>query len=242
MAPVAEPVRSAVLSSTVAWSTAAPGRPDDREVVYALEGNIVATGAAIAWVASLFGVEGRESELEALAASVDDAGDVYLVPAFAGLGAPHWDADARGLISGLDRGTGRAQLARAAFDSVTYQVRDVLDALQAAVPTPLTALYADGGAMQSDLLARLQADVIGLPVLRTRSKGLSAMGAGYLAGLAIGLWGSVEEIRGLLPGFDRVDPSDGRQAADERYRGWRVALRRAASDLGRDRPGDGRGA
>ena len=199
--------------------------------VPALEGNITATGAAIAWVAAIIGREGREAELDALAASVPDAGGAYLVPAFTGLGAPHWDAGARGLVCGLSRGTTAAHLARAAFDAVAYQVRDVLEQLAPAVGSPLLALYADGGAMESELLAQTTADVVGLPVLRNRVESLAAVGAAYLAGLAVG-----------HVGLPRRDPRPGAhvrpgRSASGRRRGDR-GLRRMA---GRSAPGRQRG-
>jgi len=231
MAPVATPTRHDQLSATVAWSMERPGAPGVIEVVHALEGNITSTGAAIAWVAGLLGREGREQELDALARSVPDADGAYLVPAFTGLGAPHWDAGARGLLCGLSRGTTAAHLARAAFDAIAYQVRDVLEVLAPAVGSPLTALYADGGAMQSDLLARTTADVIGLPLLRDRAESLAALGAAYLAGLAVGTWRSLDAVRSLERTVDRVDPRPGSPAATEGYAGWRVALRRASSEV-----------
>ena len=231
MAPLAAPVRHPQLSATVAWSTEPTDQPGTIEAVHALEGNITATGAAIAWVAAIVGLEGREQDLAALAASVPDAGGVYLVPAFTGLGAPHWDAGARGLMCGLSRGTSRAHLARAAFDAIAYQVRDVLEVLAPAAGSPLSALYADGGAMESELLAQTTADVIGLPVLRNRVESLAAVGAAYLAGLAVGTWGSLDEVRSLERTFDRVQPRSEAPAATEGYSGWHVALRRAASEV-----------
>src|SRR5262249_12416383 len=150
----------------------------------------------------------------------------------AGLGAPHWDAQARGVLSGLTRGTGPAQLARAAFDAVAYQVRDVLEVLGPAVGSGLTALYADGGAMRSDLLAHTTADVIGLPILRDAADSLAARGAAYLAGLAVGMWASLDEIRSLPRVVDRIEPRAGSASASEGYAGWRKALRRAASEAG----------
>jgi glycerol kinase len=226
MAPLAAPARDPRLAATIAWS-----QEDARgtiAAVHALEGNIVATGAAIAWVASIAGYDGREVEVEALAASVPDAGGAYLVPAFAGLGAPHWDADARGLVCGLTRGTTQGHLARAAFDAVAYQVRDVLEVLEPAVATTLKALFADGGAIQSDLLARITADTTGLPVVRSRVASLAAVGAAYLAGLAVGCWGSQAEVRDLPRVTDRIEPSKASATADG-YAGWLAALRRAAS-------------
>jgi glycerol kinase len=231
MAPLDGPARSDRLSSTVAWSLEEPGRPGEVSVTYALEGNITATGAALAWLADILGLKGREAELERLARSVEDAEGVVLVPAFTGLGAPHWDASARGLISGLSRGSTRAHLARAAFDAIAFQVRDVLDVLRASLPAPLGALYADGGAAQSNLLAQTQADVLGLPVLRSRSGSLAGLGAAYLAALAIGALESLVELRGLPRDLDRFEPDARAPAADDGYRGWRLALRRAAGDL-----------
>jgi glycerol kinase len=230
MAPLDAPVRDARLSATVAWSIERPDQPGTIDAVPALEGNITSTGAAIQWVAEITGHAGDEAALEALAASVPDAGGTYLVPAFTGLGAPHWDADARGLLCGLSRGTGPSELARAAFDAVAYQVRDVLEVLAPATRSNLSALYADGGAMRSDLLAHLTADVIGLPVLRDQGDSLAARGAAYLAGLAVGMWESLDEVRCLPRVVDRVEPGPGRASAEERYAGWRTALRRAASE------------
>jgi glycerol kinase len=227
MAPLSAPARDPRLSATVAWSQ--EDATGAISAVHALEGNIVATGAAIAWVASITGHEGRVAEVESLAGSVPDAGGAYLVPAFAGLGAPHWDADARGLVCGLTRGTSQGHLARAAFDAVAYQVRDVLEVLGPAVAVPLTALFADGGAIQSDLLAHITADVTGLPVIRDRAESLAAMGAAYLAGLAIGMWASVDEIRGLERVHDRVEPRVSASVGPEGYAGWQVALGRATS-------------
>jgi glycerol kinase len=231
MAPLERPTRDARLSSTVAWSLEEPGRPGAVSVAYALEGNITATGAALGWLATILGLEGQEAELERLALSVPDAEGVYLVPAFTGLGAPHWDAAAQGLISGLGRGTSRAHLARAAFDAVAYQVRDVLDVLRACLPTPLVTLYADGGAVQSDLLAQTQADVLGLPVLRSRSGSLAALGAAYLAGLATGILGSLDEVRRLPRDLDRFEPGAAAPGFEDGYRGWQLALRRASGAL-----------
>lgn len=228
MAPVAGPVRSDRLSTTVAWSLEDAERPGGVAVTYALEGNITATGAALGWLADLFALEGREPELEALALSVEDAQGVVLVPAFTGLGAPHWDAAARGLISGLSRGSTRAHLARAAFDAIAYQVRDVLDLLRASLPSPLATLYVDGGAVQSDLLAQTQADVLDLPVMRSPSGSLAAFGAACLAGLSTGAFDSLEQVRQLPRDLEPFKPGPRVPAAQDGYRNWQVALRRAA--------------
>jgi glycerol kinase len=231
MAPLAAPTRDRRLSATVAWSTELPSDHGAITVVPALEGNITATGAAIAWVAAIVGRAGREEELDALAASVPDAGGAYLVPAFTGLGAPHWDPDARGLLCGITRGTGPAHLARAAFEAVAYQVRDVLEVLGSVVATPMRALFADGGAMRSDLLARITADVTGLPVVRDRAESLAAMGAAYLAGLAVGTWSSLDEVRGLDRVHDRVEADTSVRSTAAGYAGWQVALQRASGRL-----------
>jgi glycerol kinase len=230
MAPLAAGARDAHLSATVAWSAEAAGS-GTLQAVHALEGNITSTGAALQWIAGIVGREDHESELESIAATVPDAGGAYLVPAFTGLGAPHWDADARGLIAGLSRGTTAAHLVRAAFESIAYQVRDVLDVLAPAVGAPMTAVFADGGAMQSALLAQMTADTLGLPVRINRAESLAALGAAYLAGLAVGTWGSIDEIRALPRTVDTYEPRPGAPIATEGYAGWKVALRRAAGDL-----------
>jgi glycerol kinase len=231
MAPLAMSVRDDRLSATLAWSVERPDRPGAIEAIHALEGNITATGAAIAWVASLLGREGREAELDVLAGTVPDAGGAYLVPAFTGLGAPHWDADARGLLCGLTRGIGPAHLARAAFDSVAYQVRDVLEVLAPAAGSALTTLFADGGAMHSALLAQTVADVTRLPLVRNHAESLAAVGAAYLAGLAVGTWRDLDEVRALPRRTDRVDPRTAGPAGTDGYAGWQVALRRAAGRM-----------
>lgn len=231
MMPLTDRTAADGLSTTIGWSIESGGGDALPTVVYALEGNITATGATLDWLSSMFGLPGGEAELASLASSTGDSGGVVLVPAFAGLGAPHWDPDARGLISGLTRGTTRAHLALAAFESIAYQVRDVIEVLRASAPMPPTTVIADGGAMQSDLLPRLQADAIGLPVLRSRATDAAALGAAYLAGLAIGTWSSVDAIRNLPRAFDRFEPADGATALERGYRGWRTALQRASGRL-----------
>lgn len=228
MTVIPESTRTARLSTTVAWSIEAAETSALREIEYALEGNITATGAGLEWMAATLGHAGGVADLEHHAASVSDSGGAYLVPAFAGLGAPHWDADARGLISGLTRGTTPAHLARAAFDAIAYQVRDVIDVLRDVSPAP-SELIADGGAARSSLLMQMQADVLDLPILRAGSSGAAGLGAAYLAGLAIGWWASVDAIRALPRRFDRFEPDPRATArAEAGYRGWREALLRAS--------------
>jgi glycerol kinase len=212
-------VRSAQgLSSTVAWA-----RP---QVTYALEGNISVSGAAVQWVGELLGLAGAD-EVGALAAQVEDSGGVYLVPAFVGLGAPHWNESARGLVAGITRGTRRAHVARAALEGIAYQVRDVFDVMTAETGSQDAVLLADGGASRSDLLMQLQADVIGRPVIRNLSADLSALGAAYLAGLAVGTWKSDAEIAGLPRQCDRIEPRLSGPAREAGYAGWRDAVLRS---------------
>jgi glycerol kinase len=209
------------LSTTIAWA-------ESGRVRYALEGNITNTGGAVQWLADFLGLSGTE-EVAALAATVPDAGGAYLVPAFAGLGAPHWDAAARGLACGLTRGTTAAQVARATLDSIAYQVRDVFEALRQDAEISVPALFADGGASRNDLLMQFQSDILGCPVIRSSSADLSAIGAAWLAGLATGYWTSLEELAALPRETARFEPrmADARRA--ELIRGWREALGRSMS-------------
>jgi glycerol kinase len=206
------------VAATVAWGLDA--------TVYALEGNIYATGATVQWVADFVGLAGPGAVAE-LAAGCPSTEGVYLVPAFTGLGAPHWDDAARGLVAGLTRGTTLAQLSRAAVEAIAYQVRDVFDVMQSASGDALRVLLADGGVTRNAQLMQFEADILGVPVQRNNTPELSAMGAAYLAGLATEVWASTDEVAALPRSVDRFEP---RMAADERerlYRGWRDALARA---------------
>ena len=149
------------------------------------------------------------------------------MPAFVGLGAPHWDEAARGLISGLTRGSSLALLARATIDSIAYQVRDVFEVMQAASGGALRVLLADGGVTRNAQLMQFQADILGLPVQRSNTPELSAMGAAYLAGLAVAVWDSTDEIAALPRSVDRFEPSLGQEQREHLYQGWRDALARA---------------
>jgi len=210
------------LSTTIAW--AEPGL-----VRYALEGNITNTGGALQWVGEFLGIADAAAGAASLAASVPDSGGTYLVPAFAGLGAPHWDAEARGLICGLTRGAAAAHVARAALDSIAFQVRDVFEAMRKDAGIPLPALLADGGASRNDLLMQFQADILGCPVIRSNSADLSAQGAAWLAGLAVGYWSSLDELRGLPLETGRFDPRLLPATRAELLAGWCDALSRAVS-------------
>jgi glycerol kinase len=221
MTPVDDPVSSRHgLATTVAW--AEPGR-----VRYALEGNITNTGGAVQWLADFLRLPGGIEEAASLAASVADSSGVYLVPAFAGLGAPYWDAGARALICGLTRGTAAAHVAKATIDSIAYQVCDVFDAIcqDAVIRNP--ELYADGGASRNDLLMQFQADVLGCPVIRSSSADLSAIGAAWLAGLTIGYWKSSAELAELPRATARFEPKISEACRGELLRGWRDAVRRS---------------
>ena len=218
MTPITTPIISNLgLSTTVAWAT--PER-----VAYALEGNISVTGAAVTWLCQLLNVE--TEKVEQLAAQVEDTGGVYLVPAFVGLGAPHWHEEARGLITGLTRGTSAAHLARATLESIAYQVRDVFDAMQQESGEPLQVLLADGGASRNALLMQMQADVLGTPLLRGDSPHVSALGAAYLAGLAVGIWSSEAEIAALPRGQERFTPHMDEATRTAGYAGWQHAIAR----------------
>lgn len=223
MTLIDEPVTTrAGLSTTVAWAIG------DR-TTFALEGNITVTGGAVDWLAHLLGLSGGARDVAALAATVPDSGGVIVVPAFAGLGAPHWDPQARAAIHGLTLGTTPAHLARATLDSIAFQVRDVFDALHSEIAAPLPALCADGGASANDRLMQFQADVLGCPVQRTHSTDLSACGAAWLAGLAVGMWTSLDELRTLAPACDRFEPHLDTDARARRIEGWRDAVSRVRS-------------
>ncbi len=196
------------------------------EPVYALEGSIFVTGAAIQWLRDQLGIIGSASEAGPLAASVPDAGDVFFVPALTGLGAPWWDPYARGLIVGITRGTTRAHLVRAAVEAMAYQTRDVLDAMRTDSGLPVVELKADGGASAMDLLLQFQADLLGVPVRRPVVQETTALGAAYLAGLQAGVWGSMEEVAAHWRADREFTPEDS-AAAETGYARWRRAVDRA---------------
>jgi glycerol kinase len=208
------------LSSTVAWAS-------EGGTVYALEGNILATGAAVQWLGELLGLDDPAAGVAELATGVEDTGGVHLVPAFVGLGAPHWDDAARGLVSGLTRGTTAAHLARATLASIAHQVRDVFDLMQAEAGLGLEVLLADGGATRNDQLMQLQADLLGRPVLRTTSAEVSALGAAHLAGLAVGFWSSEQQLAALPRDRDRFEPRMSPSEREALHEGWQEAVARA---------------
>jgi glycerol kinase len=176
------------LLSTVAWQI------QHSPVQYALEGSVFMAGAIVQWLRDGLKIIRHASEIEALAASVSDSGGVVLVPAFTGLGAPHWDGKARAALMGITRGTSDAHIAHAALQAIVLQVKDVVDAMQRDAAITLTELRVDGGATQNNLLMQMQADVLGVPVVRPRQTETTALGAAYLAGLAVDFWHSLDEI------------------------------------------------
>ena len=223
MTPIEQPILSEHgLSTTIAWAT--------DKVTYALEGNISVTGAAVEWLGQLLGLANPAEGVAQLAAQAADSDGVYLVPAFVGLGAPHWRPEARGLLTGLTRGSGPVQVARATLESIAYQVRDVFAAMQADAGIDLEFLLADGGASRNDQLMQFQADILGRPVLRSTSADVSALGATYLAGLAVGVWSSVEDIMALPRAHDRFEPQLSPERRAELADGWQQAVARATLD------------
>ncbi len=216
----AQPVASQALLSTVAYKLG------DAPPTYALEGAIAVTGAAVQWLRDQLGIIGSADEVEALAASVPDSGDVYFVPAFSGLFAPHWRDDARGAIVGLTAFTSRAHLARATLEATAWQTREVLDAARAASGAPLSVLRADGGMTANELLMQFQADVLGVPVVRPRVAETTALGAAYAAGLAVGVWDSVEDVRARWHEARRWEPALAGEEVERRYARWQEAVRR----------------
>jgi glycerol kinase len=193
---------------------------------YALEGSIFIGGAVVQWLRDNLKLIGSSAEVEALAASVPDTGGVVLVPAFVGLGAPHWDPHASGLLIGLGRGTTAGHIARAALESIAFQVADVLEAVESET-TPLAALRVDGGAAVNNLLLQFQADILGVPVVRPRVTETTALGAAYLAGLATGFWANPEDLRAKRYGDVYFEPKmDANERAERRGR-WSRAVERA---------------
>ncbi|MGZ9030784.1 MAG: glycerol kinase GlpK [Burkholderiaceae bacterium] len=209
------------LLSTAGW-TLGNGPP-----AYMLEGSVFVAGAVVQWLRDGLSLFTRSDDVEALARQVPDAGGVLLVPAFVGLGAPHWDPDARGTIVGLTRGTSKAHVARAALESIAFQSYDVLEAMQADAEQPVTELRVDGGAARNDLLMQFQADVMGVPVVRPVVTETTALGAAYLAGLATGFWAGTDEIAALWRAERRFEPSMSVDRRDAMVDQWRRAVERS---------------
>ncbi|HHS98450.1 MAG TPA: glycerol kinase [Chloroflexi bacterium] len=217
--PAPVPSKSGLLT-TVAY-----GLPEG--TIYALEGSIAITGAAVQWLRDNLGLIRSAAETEEIAKSVEDAGGIYFVPAFSGLFAPYWDMDARGVIVGLTRYVTRAHLVRATLEAICYQTRDVLEAMRADSGIELTALKVDGGATVNDFLMQLQADILGVPVIRPKVNETTALGAAYAAGLAVGFWSDLAELRENW-GVDRVfEPRWDEARREAAYAGWKRAVERS---------------
>ncbi len=199
----------------------------DGTTYYALEGSIFVAGAVVQWLRDELQIIRNSSEVEELARQVDDNGGVYFVPAFTGLGAPHWDQYARGTIAGLTRGANQGHLARAALESMAYQVADVIDAMEADSGIETKELRADGGAAANDLLLQFQSDILDVPVIRPEILETTALGAAYLAGLAVGFWESRDEIQNQWKLDKKFDPSMSADRVDELRSGWSKAVERA---------------
>lgn len=200
-----------------------------KRLEYAFEGSVFIGGAVVQWLRDNLRLIGSSAEVEALAAGVPDAGGVVFVPAFVGLGAPHWDPHAGGLLIGLRRDTKPGHIARAALESIAFQVADVLDAVHSETGTPLGALRVDGGAAVNDLMMQFQADVLGVPVVRPRVTETTALGAAYLAGLATGFWASPDVLRAKRKGDVRFEPKMSANERAERRGRWQRAVERSKS-------------
>lgn len=211
------------LLTTIAWLI-------NGKVTYALEGSIFIGGAVVQWLRDELGLISTSGDVEDLAAKVKDTGGVYMVPAFAGLGAPHWDQHARGTITGITRGTNSAHFARAALESIAYQTMDVLKAMEADAGTPIKELRVDGGATANNLLMQFQADILRCRVIRPKVTEVTALGSAYLAGLATGFWTSVEEIAEQWQVERNFEPAE-IENYDELINGWNRAIKAAKANV-----------
>jgi glycerol kinase len=207
------------LVTTIAWKI-------NGKVQYALEGSIFIGGAVVQWLRDGLGIISSSAEVEQLALKVSDTGGVYLVPAFAGLGAPHWNQDARGTITGITRGTTAAHLARAAVESIAFQTMEVLKAMEADSKLQIKELRVDGGATANDMLMQFQADLLETMVVRPKITEVTALGAAYLAGLAVGYWSSMEDISGQWQ-IDKTFEAGETAGIPERIQGWNRAVKAA---------------
>jgi glycerol kinase len=208
------------LVATVAWGLAG-------EVTYALEGSIFVTGAAVQWLRDGLGLITNAAESEALATSVPDSGGVYFVPALVGLGAPYWDMYARGIIIGLTRGTTRGHLARATLEAIAYQVRDVVEAMGTEANLQIPLLRVDGGGTANAFLMQFQANILGVPIQQAAVAETTALGAAYLAGLAVGLWRDTAEIALKWRAARIYEPGMSTDQRETLYTGWKRAVERA---------------
>ncbi|BDI28842.1 glycerol kinase 2 [Capsulimonas corticalis] len=207
------------LLTTIGWGL-------NGKITYCLEGSVFVAGAAVQYLRDSLGIVGAAGETEALAASVASSGGVYFVPAFVGLGAPYWDQYARGAIMGLTRGSGRAEIVRATLEAVAYQSRDLLEAMTADSGVTLSELRVDGGMVANNFLMQFQSDLLGVAVERPRVAETTALGAAYLAGLAVGYWKNIDEIKSNWALDKRFDPAMDKAHRDKAYAGWKRAVER----------------
>jgi glycerol kinase len=210
------------LVTTIAWKIGG-------QITYALEGSIFIAGAVVQWLRDGLGIIGSSGEVEALAASVEDSGDVYFVPAFTGMGAPYWDQYARGLLIGISRGTGRGHIARAALEGIAFQTMDVLDVMHRDTGVETRELRVDGGAVVNNLLMQFQSDILGIPVVRPRISETTALGAAYLAGLATGYWSDIDELKKHWQPERKFTGTLDREKAGKLTAKWKEAVKRAGS-------------
>ena len=212
------------LLSTLAWQA-------QRQTTYALEGSVFMAGAIVQWLRDSLGIIQKSCDIEKLASTVEHTDGVVLVPAFTGLGAPHWDSDARALLCGMSRGTTKAHIARAALEAIAFQVSDVLSAMQSDIDQPLKELRVDGGASQNDMLMQFQADILNVPVLRPKMLESTAWGAAAMAGLKAGVFTNLSDISASWK-LDRCfEPNMQQDKRDEHLEHWKTALKRAKSDI-----------
>jgi len=202
----------------------------DGRSAYALEGSVFTTGAAVQWLRDEMSLIRTAAESENIATAVDDSQGVYVVPAFTGLGAPYWDMHARGAVIGLTRGTGRAHIVRATLESIAYQSRDIIDAMNNECGETVTELRVDGGASANNFLMQFQADILGLPVVRPRLIETTVVGAAFLAGLGCGLWRDSHEIENVWQEDRRFTPEMGATQRERLYVGWQEAVERVRAD------------
>jgi glycerol kinase len=208
------------LLSTVGWRTA-------EGLSHCLEGSVFMGGAIVQWLRDGLGIIERSSDVQALAATVPDTGDVWLVPAFTGMGAPHWDAKARGTLLGMTRGTNRAHIARAALEAIALQSAELLTAMGRDAGAPVSELRVDGGASQNDLLMQMQADFSGVPIARPKITETTALGAAYLAGLGVGAWPDQQTLARQWQVERRFEPQLSDSARVDRLARWQQAIDRA---------------
>jgi glycerol kinase len=215
-----EPVASEKLLTTVGYKIG------DQDAVYALEGSIAVTGAGVQWLRDQLGIIRSAPESERLAASVEDTGDVYFVPAFSGLFAPYWRDDARGVLVGMTAFTNKAHITRAVLESVAWQSREVVDAANEASDAPFKELKVDGGMVANELLMQFQADVLGVPTIRPKVSETTALGAAYAAGIAVGVWSGTDDVTRNWGEDKRWEPSEPAEEIEKRYARWKEAVQR----------------